>query len=88
MYTCSFIICRVYEYIYIHGVSGDPQLPCPQERMMKDCSSVEDALQLLEATPSVSPAFSVPRQPLLVDDCTPWKNNLDKKKRFFLRMLI
>lgn len=29
------------------------------ERMMKDCSSVEDALQLLEATPSVSPAFSV-----------------------------
>ena len=39
------------------------QLPRPQERMMNDCSSVEDALQLLQSTPSVSPAFSVPRTP-------------------------
>ena len=33
-----------------------------QERMMNDCSNVKDALQLLEATPSVAPAFSVPRK--------------------------
>jgi len=32
-----------------------------QERMMNDCSTVEDALQLLQSIPAVSPAFSAPR---------------------------
>jgi len=35
------------------------------ERMMNECSSVKDAIQLLQGIPSVSPAFSV----LLADAC-------------------
>ena len=59
MHMCIYIYTHIWCFRWYPAAA---MTALAQERMMNDCSSVEDALQLLEATPSVAPAFSVPRK--------------------------